>query len=224
MVKSPKKPAPAKATKAGKAAKVAKPRGAKPVTGGKRGPENRRQPLLDAAAVLFAERGYAGTSTRSVATASGMLPGSIYYHFPSKDALLLAVHEEGVRQTQVAVDAALATAGDDPWVRLQKVCEAHLETILGGSAYSRIVSPDFARALPAKMRRLLIAQRDAYEAQFSRVIDAIPLPEGVQRRYLRLALLGSLNWSLTWYHAGGDTPGVIAGRILDLYRLPLDTR
>ena len=41
---------------------------------------------------------------------------------------------------------------------------------------------------------------------------------------LTLALLGSLNWSLTWYHAGGDTPGVIAGRILDLYRLPLDTR
>lgn len=184
--------------------------------------DSRRPALLDAAARLFAERGFAGTSMRDIAASVGMLSGSIYYHFPSKQALLMAVHEESVRHTLQAVEAAMGATQRNPWDRLAAVCEAHLTTLLGGSPYSRLVSPDFARTLPPKLQKTVIAQRDRYEAMFARTVDGLPLPKGVNRRYLRLALLGSLNWALIWYRPGGDSPAAIARSIVDLYRRALD--
>ena len=77
-----------------------------------RGPrqDNRRERLMDAAAELFSRRGYRATTVRDIAAAVGMLPGSVYYHFPSKGALLLAVYEEGVRRVTRRVDEAVAQA------------------------------------------------------------------------------------------------------------------
>jgi AcrR family transcriptional regulator len=50
--------------------------------------ESSRQEILDAAAELFSENGYAATSTRAIALAVGVKQASLYYHFPSKDAML----------------------------------------------------------------------------------------------------------------------------------------
>jgi AcrR family transcriptional regulator len=71
--------------------------------------------VLDIAASMFAARGYAGTSIRSITTSVGMLPGSIYYHFQSKEDLLFAVYREGVARFETAIDAALAGASGEPW-------------------------------------------------------------------------------------------------------------
>lgn len=61
------------------------------------GVESRRK-IVDAAAALMAERGFAGTSIAEVSRKSGLLSGSIYWHFENKEALLAAVVEEGARQ------------------------------------------------------------------------------------------------------------------------------
>jgi AcrR family transcriptional regulator len=47
----------------------------------------RRAEVLAAAAGLFASRGYAATTVREVAEAAGMLGGSLYYHFDSKESM-----------------------------------------------------------------------------------------------------------------------------------------
>jgi len=186
--------------------------------------ENRRESLLDAAARLFGTRGFAATSIRDIASAVGMLSGSIYYHFPSKEELALAVHERGVTHIQRAVETAVAAAGDDPWNRVEAACVAPLEALLDGRSHALVVTPQFARALPKALRSRLIRQRDSYERVFAELLDALPLPADSDRRYFRLAILGSLNWALTWYRADGDPPAVIARSILRLYREPLDRR
>jgi AcrR family transcriptional regulator len=56
-----------------------------------------RDEILDAAAALFAERGYAGTSTRSIAERVGIRQASLYYHFAGKDEILLELLETSVR-------------------------------------------------------------------------------------------------------------------------------
>ena len=61
------------------------------------GVESRRK-IVDAAAALMAERGFAGTSIAAVSQRSGLPSGSIYWHFESKEALLAAVVEEGARR------------------------------------------------------------------------------------------------------------------------------
>ena len=182
--------------------------------------DNRRQQLLDAAARLFRERGYHVTSMRDIAHEVGMLSGSIYYHFPSKEELLLSVYEEGLRHIAEQVDAAVA-GRNTPWERLEAGCAAHLEALLELSDYTQVM----IRVLPpegGKVAERLLELRDQYEARFRQLIDALPLPEDADRRYLRLLLMGGLNWSHVWYHPGGDSPALIAHRMIDLLRRRLD--
>ena len=52
------------------------------------GVSRRRQELLDLSARLFAERGYGATTVRDIADEAGILSGSLYHHFPSKEAMV----------------------------------------------------------------------------------------------------------------------------------------
>src|SRR5210317_1399263 len=176
--------------------------------------DNRRSALLDAAANQFAERGFHATSTRELAAAVGMLPGSIYYHFPSKNDLLVAVYDEGVRRIETAVGHAIDGV-DDPWTRLEAACTAHLEALLDGSAYARVV----VRVQPgdaSEADAALIALRDRYERLFTDLVSALDLPDASTRRALRLLLLGALNWVQHWYRPGRDTPRTIVRRFMGL--------
>ena len=149
-----------------------------------------------------------------------MLSGSIYYHFSSKEELLLAVYEEGLRHIAEQVDAAVAEH-NTPWERLEAGCTAHLEALLELSDYTQVM----IRVLPpegGKVAERLLELRDQYEARFRKLIDALALPEAADRRYLRLLLMGGLNWSHVWYRPGGDTPAVIAHRMIDFFRQRLD--
>lgn len=182
--------------------------------------DNRLPLILDAAAGFFADKGYGYTSMRDIAGAAGMLPGSLYYHFASKEELLVAVYAEGVRRIKAAVAPALARDGD-PWERLEQVCAAHLAALLEDSDYGQVVvrvRPDDAPVVAAQ----LVALRDEYERTFSQAVAGLPLPPRTDRRALRLMLLGALNWSQTWYRSGRESPQVLARRFVRLLRDPLE--
>lgn len=182
--------------------------------------DNRLQLVLDVAARLFREKGYHAASMRDIAAAVGMLPGSIYYHFPAKDDLLVAVYAEGVRMISDSVKAAAASA-KAPWKKLEAACIAHTEALLATNDYAQVVIRVLPNDVPA-IRAKLVALRDAYDRVFDELIAALPLKRGVDRHYLRLALLGALNWSQNWFRPGGDTPRSIALRFLSLLRYSLE--
>lgn len=196
----------------GKTAPAARPRATRS--------DNRLPEVLAQAARAFREKGYDAASIRDIVGAIDMLPGSLYYHFPSKEALLLAVYAEGVRRFSEAVSAA-AAPGAAPWARLEAACVAHLETLLQESDFAQVVVRVRPGDVPAIAARL-VALRDGYEALFARLVQALPLARGVDRRSLRLMLLGALNWSQTWYRAGRDEPRAIARQFVALLRQPLD--
>jgi len=200
-----------------------------------RGPrqDNRRERLMDAAAELFSRRGYRAATVRDIAAAVGMLPGSVYYHFPSKGALLLAVYEEGVRRVIRRVDEAVGRA-EGPWARLEAACVAHLGAVLERSDYARVmirVWPDDVDAPGdgdartdgnARVGRL-VALRDGYEARFRSLVEALPLPPDCAATPLRLLLLGGMNWAQAWYRPGGDSPADIARAFVRDLRRGLDS-
>src|SRR6266545_4179476 len=53
--------------------------------------ERRYREVLDVAATVFAEKSYAGASTRDIAERLGVRQASLYYYFPSKEAALAAL-------------------------------------------------------------------------------------------------------------------------------------
>lgn len=181
--------------------------------------DNRLPQILDQAARLFRAQGFQGTSVRDIVRAIDMLPGSLYYHFATKEDLLAAVYAEGVRRISARVRAAIE-GRHDPWERLEAACVAHLEAILEDDDYAQVVIRVRPSDVPAADRRL-IALRDEYEALFSKLVQDLPLPRGVDRRTLRLMLLGALNWSQTWYRPGRDSPRTIARRFVLLLQSPL---
>jgi AcrR family transcriptional regulator len=176
--------------------------------------------LLDEAARAFAQRGFTAATVREIVEPVGMLPGSLYCHFATKEALLTAVYKEGVERIGAAVDAAVAPL-DEPWQRLEAACVAHLTSLLDQTAYSQVVirvRPSDAPAAEAE----LIALRDSYEKRFARLVGALPLARPTDRSMLRLMLVGALNWSQTWYRAGrGRTPEKIARRFVGLLKASL---
>ena len=182
---------------------------------------NRVEPLLDAAANRFARQGYRETTVREIAADVEMLPGSVYYHFPSKEHLLLEVYREGVERLCARVDAAVDSAGDDPWNRLERVLIAHLETVLDQSDYARVLIRVLPDSLP-DIAEQLRAMRDAYEQRFVDVIDSLDLPDSADRTMLRLFLLGAANWAEIWYQPDRSSPAEIARRFTTMLRQPLD--
>ncbi|HXX83545.1 MAG TPA: TetR/AcrR family transcriptional regulator [Casimicrobiaceae bacterium] len=186
-----------------------------------RGPrsDNRLPQLLDEAARVFGAQGFHSASIRDIVRAVDMLPGSLYYHFAGKEELLAAVYAEGVHRISGRVKAAV-TVRTEPWARLEAACVAHLEALLDESDYAQVVvrvRPSDAPAVATK----LVALRDGYERLFVELIAALPLPRRVDRKSLRLMLLGALNWSQNWYRQGGDDPATIARRFVALLRAPL---
>ncbi|NKE66307.1 TetR/AcrR family transcriptional regulator [Ramlibacter sp. RBP-2] len=179
--------------------------------------DSRLPKVLDEAARLFRTRGFEGTSVREIAKAVGMLPGSLYCHFETKEALLVAVYVKGVQQIIEAVQSAAAGALD-PWERLEAACVAHLEAILHDDDYAQVV----VRVRPADVpvaHESLIELRNTYEDLFAGLIRDLPLARGTDRRVLRLMLMGAMNWSQTWYRPGGRfNPRAIARKFIALLR------
>ncbi|MZR31419.1 TetR family transcriptional regulator [Sneathiella litorea] len=169
--------------------------------------DNRRQELMAAAAHLFNQRGYDATSMRDIAREAGMLAGSMYYHFSSKDDLIIATYEEGKRLISTAVLEAIEGV-DEPWERLTQAAIAHMNTLFGGNNFSILLCADISRTAPT-LRSRLIEIRDSYDKLFMDLIEDLPLPDDIDKGLLRLSLLGSLNWSSSWYRPGGQTPSQI---------------
>lgn len=185
-------------------------------------PSQRFEALLDSAAQLFAARGYHATTMRDIATKAGMLPGSIYYHFPNKEALLVAVYEEGVRRLAAHVGAAL-TFRDDPWQRLEAMLAAHIEMITESSAYARVIlriHPDDVPTAEADLARL----RNDYEVILRDLIRDLHLPPDIDRRLLRLFLIGAVNHVHIWHRPGKADPAGIAKELLRFFRCPAQTQ
>jgi len=70
---------------------------------------SRREELLQIAARLFAERGFRNTTVRDIADAAGILSGSLYHHFDSKESMVDEILQTFQRELFAAYDEILAS-------------------------------------------------------------------------------------------------------------------
>jgi AcrR family transcriptional regulator len=175
-----------------------------------------RERLIIAAARVLGERGYEGATLSRIGAAAGILAGSLYHHFRSKEDLFITLHAEGFKQLNEAVDSALAAASKDPWSRLEAACAAHLTLLVGSPDVSLVSGTSLFHTAPAGLQRRLNRDRDAYEARYSDLISALRLSPAVDATLLRLNLLGALNWTRMWYRAGKRHPKALAHHLVQV--------
>jgi AcrR family transcriptional regulator len=91
-----------------------------------------RRVILEAAAALFREKGYAEVSLREIAQAANMKTGSLYYHFESKESLVEEILTLGTQGALAAARAAVTALGEgaDPVDKLEAAFTAHLRFLL----------------------------------------------------------------------------------------------
>lgn len=169
--------------------------------------------LLDAAARLFRQKGFAATGLREIARDAGVLPGSVHYRFPTKEALLVALMERAVERAIAAVRAA-AEETSDPTERVRLGLRAHLRLLVSGDDSVHVLLYEW-RSLTGRARDEMVRLRDRYEAFWDGMLyeaaGAGRLCAGADLKLVRLFGFGAVNWVATWYSPdGGRTPEEIA--------------
>ncbi|MGQ4714128.1 TetR/AcrR family transcriptional regulator [Streptomyces anulatus] len=81
----------------------------------------RRQHIVDAAAQLFATKGFERTTTAEICRAAGMSAGNLFHYFANKRAIFLAVFED--EDSDKGERMAAAEAAEDPWNALLEVID-----------------------------------------------------------------------------------------------------
>jgi Transcriptional regulator len=175
-----------------------------------------RDAIFAAATRLFGERGYTGTTMRDIAKAVGILPGSLYAHIQSKEAVLVEIIEGGVDRFNSAVDGidALDLA---PEAALRRAIREHLQIVADNPGRTLIVFHQW-RFLDDANRARLLDKRRHYEEFFLRIVRAGveqgDFDAGLDPKVTVLSILGALNWTPEWFSTSGPaTAAEVADKI-----------
>lgn len=108
--------------------------------------DERRETILKVAYAAFLEDGYAATSMSSIAARVGGSKATLYYYFPSKEELFLAVIDEKCRDAHAVIADVLADAGDFPRT-LRQLTDTLIRMILEDDriAIRRLITAEAAR-------------------------------------------------------------------------------
>ncbi|MBT7667162.1 MAG: TetR/AcrR family transcriptional regulator [Rhodospirillaceae bacterium] len=180
-----------------------------------------RGQILDAAARMLRRQGYGNTTLRAIAEVAGIQAGSIYYHFASKDEIMDAVLERGVRAVYEAVRARLAALPDETGhlSRIEVAVTAHLEALLSHGDYTSASIRTYGE-VPEAFQQKSQPLREAYVVLWQDLLGAAQADGAIRSdldtSLLRTLLLGSLNWTVEWYDPSQRPVGDIAAQAVDV--------
>jgi TetR/AcrR family transcriptional regulator, cholesterol catabolism regulator len=180
-----------------------------------------RQAILDTAARLFRQEGYAATSLRAIADACNMKAGSLYYHFASKDQIVSEVLDIGVQRVFDAVQGAVEALGPESSLKatLQCAIEAHLRALLQAHDFTSANIRIFGQ-VPADVRAAHKDLRKRYEQYWRDLLADLQHRGdiGAQKDLQRtvLFLFGAMNWATEWYDEKKSDLGSVAEELADL--------
>lgn len=183
-------------------------------------PSERRAHLVVLAAELFAEKGFRATTVRDIAQAAGILSGSLYHHFSSKESIGDEILTNFLDAVLADYREAVAT-GDDPREVLERIVRSTVATLTHHRAALMMLQNDWSyfRTQP----------RFGYLHEALREFEGVwveQLTEGVRRGVFRsdldprltYRLLRDILWMpVRWHRPGGQwTPEQVAEAFLKL--------
>jgi TetR/AcrR family transcriptional regulator, cholesterol catabolism regulator len=178
-----------------------------------------RELILDASAKIIRQKGYHAASMQDIAEAVNLQKASLYHHFSSKQEILLALLDQALDLLIERVSAVLAE--DLP--ADEKLCQAmraYLGCLDEHAALASVLLFEH-RSLNPEYHDRHIPRRDHFERLWRDLIQ-----EGMQSGVFHAAdpamtaraLLGVMNWTITWYHPDGQySSGQISDQFAALF-------
>lgn len=162
-----------------------------------------RKDIVAHSAALFRQQGYANTTVRDISAAVGIQPGSWFYHFKTKQDILVEVVEQGMAQSLADLEA-IAAQPMAPRAAFKRLVQVHLHTLLAPDHHFIAVLLYEWRSIDQPARARIIKLKDRYEAIWDEVIAALHASGdwAMPTRLDRLLMFGALNWTAQWYKPG----------------------
>jgi len=178
-----------------------------------------RTRILEVAARLFMEQGFAATSVREIGERAAVGQSSLYHHVQSKGHLLFQLHQSFSKDLVERLNAVVAT-NSSPTVQIRELVRVFLSAVESHQAEVTVFLRE-EHALPDTYRQEIQRDRDQVNAIVDGMIEngiaAGELRKDLDIRLARLGIMGMCNWTYQWFQPGGEHSGEqIAGFFADL--------
>jgi len=175
-----------------------------------------REKIRAAAVQLFAEMGYHAAPLRDIARLAGIQAASIYYHYPSKQAILVEIMDTHMRDLNAQLEHIL-THPVSVAERLDEAIASHIRLHTTYKAEFFIIDTEI-RALEGKNREQILTLRDHYE----HLVQCL-LQEGMEQGVLRptdskvasYALIAMCTEVASWFRSSGR---LTVQQVIEIYR------
>lgn len=165
---------------------------------------NRKDQIVDAAALLFKQKGYASTSMRDLATELGIEAASIYHHIKSKEELLESICFDMANKfisNAKEVNDIYFNAEE----RLRMAIKLHIETITENQNQSAVFLSEWRNLSEPKLS-LFKQLRNQYENQFTIILidgENEDIFDQTDKKFAVLSILSTINFVNEWYNPEG---------------------
>ncbi|MGZ9221957.1 MAG: TetR/AcrR family transcriptional regulator [Anaerolineales bacterium] len=163
-----------------------------------------REDILEAAAQVFRQKGFHGASMQDIAKAVSLQKASLYHHVSSKQEILLALLD---RALEMLLERISAIRNQDVPAdeKLRQMVRAYLQILAENTDLSSVLLFEH-RSLERKQHARHVPNRDKFEALWRAALE-----EGVAAKLFKCddpalttrAILGIMNWTITWYRPQG---------------------
>lgn len=159
--------------------------------------------LLEIAAQLIREQGYAGTTMRRIAELAGIKAPSIYYHYASKDEIIDRVLDRGIVESIAGIRLALANLPEGASFpeRFRAAIGAYLATVNQFGLYF-IATRQLLNQIPPDLAERHRQRRIELDAVWAALLDEGyregAISQSGKSGLTRQFLFGALNWSTEW--------------------------
>jgi AcrR family transcriptional regulator len=163
-----------------------------------------RDDILEAAAQVFRQKGFHGASMQDIAQAVSLQKASLYHHVSSKQEILLALLDRALELLLERI-SAISVQEMPADKKLREMVRAYLQILTENTDLSAVLLFEH-RSLERKQHARHVPNRDKFESLWRDVLQ-----EGVATKLFKCedpalstrAILGVMNWTLTWYRPNG---------------------
>jgi TetR/AcrR family transcriptional regulator, cholesterol catabolism regulator len=175
----------------------------------------RREELLNVAARVFARKGFANATVRDIGEEAGILSGSLYHHFESKDAilenLLVNLYDEMERGYRAVLDRGLPA--DETVVELVACGFSYLDQLTDPI---HVLNNDFVYISHVPRFRFVAERNRRIESMWTEALER-GVDDGVFRpdldpQFTFRIMMGSLDAAVQWVDPNGPLPAEQLGR------------